>query len=103
MCYQCANRDTKEDGDGECEQSSAYSVESIKNSNGDITDYTCTNSEDTCRWRICQCDRAFAFKIKEKVKLIDPLIDHLNKFLNRHPVYTFKAQKFSNSRAFEFL
>ena len=67
MCYQCANRDTKSDSGKECEQSSAYSVESIKSRNGEITDFRCTNTKDSCRWCICQCDRAFAHKIKEKV------------------------------------
>jgi len=66
MCYQCANRDTKSETGGECEQSSAYSVTQLFDPAGHIADYECTNQVDSCRWRICQCDRAFAHKIKQK-------------------------------------
>ena len=69
MCYQCANRDTKAETGAECEQSSAYSVTQIFDPAGNIADYECTNQVDSCRWRICQCDRAFAHKIKQKVKI----------------------------------
>lgn len=66
MCYQCANRDTKEETGGECEQDMAYSVQPISGYGGGIVDHECMNTEDTCRWRICQCDRAFAHKMKQK-------------------------------------
>ena len=52
----------------ECHQDAAYSVNPLTDSSGKIYDYQCTNREDSCRWRICQCDRAFAHKIKAEVK-----------------------------------
>lgn len=64
QCYQCANRDTQEDKGDECHQDAAYSVNPLTDNFGKIYDYQCTNRENSCRWRICQCDRAFAHKIK---------------------------------------
>jgi len=54
----------------ECHQDAAYSVNPLTDSSGKIYDYQCTNREDSCRWRICQCDRAFAHKIKAEVKRV---------------------------------
>jgi hypothetical protein len=67
MCYQCAAKDTKQSTGSECNQNMAYSVEQIFGLDGGLADYRCSNSENSCRWRICQCDRAFAHKIKAKV------------------------------------
>jgi len=66
MCYQCANKDSIEETGDSCHQDSAYSVEPIRNENGQVIDYTCSNTAGSCRWRNCQCDRAFAHKIKEE-------------------------------------
>ena len=52
----------------ECHQDAAYSVNPLTDSSGKIYDYQCTNRENSCRWRICQCDRAFAHKIKAEVR-----------------------------------
>ena len=49
-----------------CDQLAAYSVTPIYEDNR-VVDYTCDNQVNSCRWRICQCDRAFAHKIKMKV------------------------------------
>jgi hypothetical protein len=65
MCYQCSDRDTKNDSGETCDQLSAYSVSPIIE-HGRVVDYSCDNARDSCRWRICQCDRAFAHKIKLK-------------------------------------
>ena len=67
MCYQCANKDTIEETGDKCHQDSAYSVEPIRNELGTVVDYTCKNRVGSCRWRNCQCDRAFAHKIKQEV------------------------------------
>lgn len=82
MCYQCAHRDTKE-GNGlsknvrkkccaletgeTCDQLSAYKMKAVVDK-GKIVDFQCQNTVNSCRWRICQCDRAFAHKIKDKVR-----------------------------------
>jgi len=66
MCYQCANKDTIEETGDKCHQDSAYSVEPIRNELGTVVDYTCKNRVGSCRWRNCQCDRAFAHKIKQE-------------------------------------
>ena len=50
-----------------CDQLAAYSVTPIYEDNR-VVDYTCDNQVNSCRWRICQCDRAFAHKIKMKVR-----------------------------------
>ena len=49
-----------------CDQLAAYSVKPVVE-DGRIIDFVCQNTPDSCRWRICQCDRAFAHKIKDKV------------------------------------
>ena len=70
MCYQCANKDTIEETGDKCHQDSAYSVEPIRNDFGTVVDYTCKNRVGSCRWRNCQCDRAFAHKIKQEVSFL---------------------------------
>ena len=50
-----------------CDQLAAYSVTPIYEDNR-VVDYRCDNQVNSCRWRICQCDRAFAHKIKMKVR-----------------------------------
>jgi len=66
MCYQCANKDTIEESGDKCHQDSAYSVQPVRNDRNQVVDYTCKNSVGSCRWRNCQCDRAFAHKIKQE-------------------------------------
>ena len=51
----------------QCKQDVAYSVQPVRDDSGHVVDYICTNEQNSCRWRICQCDRAFAHKIKKEV------------------------------------
>ncbi|CAG5079560.1 Oidioi.mRNA.OKI2018_I69.PAR.g9282.t1.cds [Oikopleura dioica] len=65
QCYQCAGKDTKEDTGEHCDQESSYSMQLINDANGQ-KDVLCTNEEGSCRWRICQCDRNFAHKLRDQ-------------------------------------
>ena len=69
QCYQCAGKDTKEDTGEHCDQELSYSMQLVNDENG-LKDVRCTNQEGSCRWRICQCDRNFAQKLRKQVRLI---------------------------------
>jgi len=67
QCYQCAGKDTKEDTGDQCDQEVSYSMQLVNDENG-LKDVRCTNQEGSCRWRICQCDRNFAQKLRKQFR-----------------------------------
>lgn len=64
QCYHCAKADDEEE---DCDGTTmSYSYGFIDNDkNGKTDDIECSNKPGTCRWRLCQCDRQFALRLRD--------------------------------------
>lgn len=66
QCYLCANNEEKDNQDKECDGvTMSYSWKFLDNDNdGKTDDIQCLNQENSCRWKLCQCDRQFALELR---------------------------------------